>query len=210
MTDNEKLRAIKPIEYSKYYEISSLEKLAVYGIKYLMDNGIDTSWTNIVICTYYLFPEKFAISEDFIDFPNAERLNRTLLHLVPHKGRNYAIGSAKEDYILTPLGKEIALEVEKIINNKDSNNNEIKKSVISKIKNTPMTYYVELTESKEYKKYLETKQVSIDMLWGIYKVIPYTQYDKIQKSLKNAKTYAIENNDTDCENFITIVLELLK
>ena len=63
-----KLRQIKEVDYDRYVDISSLEKLAAYAIKYLDDNGISTTWTNLVIATYYLFPRKFAISEEFIDF----------------------------------------------------------------------------------------------------------------------------------------------
>ena len=40
MSENEKLRSIKEIDYDKYVDISSLEKLAAYGIKYLEDKKL--------------------------------------------------------------------------------------------------------------------------------------------------------------------------
>lgn len=209
MDDNKKLREIKEIDYDKYVDISSLEKLAAYGIKYLEDNGITTTWTNLVIATYYLFPRKFAISEDFIDFPNAERLNRTLMHLVPPKGRNYAIGSTKVDYKLTPLGREIANEVEKTIQGKAVTTGR-KQEVISKTKNTSMKFYTDILESKEYNQYLKDGNVIIDYLWSIYKVIPFTQKDKIIKSLKSAKSYSDENEDFKCSMFIESLLRFIE
>lgn len=209
MNEVEKLRLIKEIDYDKYVDISSLEKLAAYGIKYLEDNDITTTWTNLVIATYYLFPRKFAISEDFLDFPNAERLNRTLMHLVPPKGRNYAIGSTKVDYKLTPLGKEIAAEVEKTICGEAKVIGR-KQEVISKTKNTSMKYYLDIIESKEYKQFLNDNNVDIDYLWSIYKVIPFTQKDKIIKSLKSAKIHADNNNDINCSAFIERLLKFIE
>ena len=209
MSENEKLRSIKQIDYDKYVDISSLEKLAAYGIKYLEDNNITTTWTNLVIATYYLFPRKFAISEDFIDFPNAERLNRTLMHLVPPKGRNYAIGSTKVDYRLTPLGKEIAAEVEKTICGEAKIVGR-KQEVISKVKNTSMKCYFDIVQSNEYKQFLSNGDVIMDYLWSIYKVIPFTQKERIVKSLKSAKVYADNNDDIKCSIFIETLLKFIE
>ena len=209
MSENEKLRSIKEIDYDKYVDISSLEKLAAYGIKYLEDNNITTTWTNLVIATYYLFPRKFAISEDFIDFPNAERLNRTLMHLVPPKGRNYAIGSTKVDYKLTPLGKQIAAEVEKTICGEAKTVGR-KQEIISKTKNTSMKCYLDIVQSNEYKQFLNNGDVIIDYLWSLYKVIPFTQKDKICNSLKSAKLYANNNDDIKCSEFIEALLRFIE
>lgn len=209
MNDSDKLRQIKEIDYDRYVDISSLEKLAAYAIKYLEDNDISTTWTNLVIATYYLFPRKFAISEDFIDFPNAERLNRTLMHLVPPKGRNYAIGSTKIDYTLTPLGRSIAEEVESTINKEAVVKNR-KQKVISAIKTTPMTSYTDVKESDEYKKYIENKNFSDDMIWTLYKVIPFTQQEKILKKLVSGLRFAQEAGDTECAEFIEKMINSLR
>ena len=208
MNDSEKLRKIKEIDYDRYVDISSLEKLATYAIKYMNDNDISTTWTNLVIATYYLFPRRFAISEEFIDFPNAERLNRTLMHLVPPKGRNYAIGNTKVDYTLTPLGLSIAKEVEETINREATKTNR-KQEVISSIKVTPMTCYEEIKKSEEFKAYSNENKFSIDMIWTLYKVIPFTQKDKITKRIVQAKKYAQENNDEKCTEFIDLIIKSL-
>ncbi len=208
MSDSEKLRKIKEIDYDRYVDISSLEKLAAYAIKYLEDNNITTTWTNLVIATYYLFPRKFAISEDFIDFPNAERLNRTLMHLVPPKGRNYAIGSSKIDYVLTPLGRSVAEEVEVTINKEAVVKNR-KQEVISAIKTTPMTSYTDIKESSEYKNYVQSRDFSVDMIWTLYKVIPFTQQEKIMKKLVSGLRFAQDAGDIECVEFIEKMMNSL-
>ena len=209
MNENEKLRNIKEIDYDRYVDISSLEKMAAYAIKYLNDNQINTTWTNVVIATYSLFPRRFAISEDFLDFPNAERISRTLMHLVPPKGRNYAIGSSKIDYTLTPLGCEVANEVEGIINQEAKIKNR-KQEVISSIKTTPMTTYTDIKDSEEFKNYCEKKEYSIDMVWTLYKVIPFTQLDKITKKLVSALKYSQECGDTKCKEFINKMINSIQ
>lgn len=209
MNENEKLRNIKEIDYDRYVDISSLEKMAAYAIKYLNDNQINTTWTNVVIATYSLFPRRFAISEDFLDFPNVERISRTLMHLVPPKGRNYAIGSSKIDYTLTPLGCEVANEVEGIINQEAKIKNR-KQEVISSIKTTPMTTYIDIKDSEEFKKFCEKNEYSIDMVWTLYKVIPFTQLDKITKKLVSALKYSQECGDTKCEEFINKMINSIQ
>ena len=209
MSEIEKLRKIKEIDYDRYVDISSLEKMAAYAIKYLEDNDINTTWTNVVIATYSLFPRRFAISEDFLDFPNAERISRTLMHLVPPKGRNYAIGSSKIDYTLTPLGREVANEVEIIINNEAAVKNR-KQEVISSIKTTPMTSYTDIKNSLELKKYCDNNEYSIDMIWTLYKVIPFTQQDKILKKLVSALRFSQECGDVKCEEFINKMINSIQ
>ena len=209
MSEIDKLRDIKEIDYDKYVDISSLEKMAVYAIKYLEDNGINTTWTNVVIATYKLFPRRFAISEDFLDFPNAERINRTLMHLVPPKGRNYAIGSSKIDYTLTPLGREVANEVEVLINKEAVIKNR-KQEVISSIKTTPMTSYTDIKNSLEFKQYCDFNDYSTDMIWTLYKVIPFTQQDKILKKLLSAFRYAQDCGDVNCEEFISKMINSIQ
>ena len=209
MTEIEKLRSIKEIDYDKYVDISSLEKLAVYGLKYLIDNNITTTWTNVVIATYYLFPRKFAISEDFLDFPNAERLNRTLLHLSPHNGRNYAIGSTKINYSLTPLGASVAKEVEKIIFQEAMITNR-EQEVIQKDKITPMSEYTKIKESNEFREFEESGIFSSDMIWTLYKVIPFTQKKKIEEKINYALLYANKSNDIKCLEFIKNIQNFIK
>jgi len=209
MSEIDKLRKIKEIDYDRYVDISSLEKMAAYAIKYLEDNQVNTTWTNVVIATYSLFPRRFAISEDFLDFPNAERISRTLMHLVPPKGRNYAIGSSKIDYALTPLGREVANEVEIIINREATIKNR-KQEVISSIKPTPMTTYTDVKNSSEFKQYCGNNEYSVDMIWTLYKVIPFTQQDKILKKLVSALRFSQECGDVKCEEFISKMINSIQ
>ena len=130
------------------------------------------------------------------------------MHLVPPKGRNYAIGSTKVDYKLTPLGKQIAAEVEKTICGEAKTVGR-KQEIISKTKNTSMKYYLDIVQSNEYKQFLNNGDVVIDYLWSIYKVIPFTQKDKICNSLKSAKLYADNNNDIRCSEFIEALLRFI-
>ena len=99
-TYSDQINNINSIPFEKYQTVSSREKLVVYTIKYLKEKNIPTSWNNICIASFKLFPEKFYFSEEFKMYPHIEMLNRTLLHLRP-KERNYATGGSRVKYVLT-------------------------------------------------------------------------------------------------------------
>lgn len=61
-----------------------------------------TTFENIVVAAYRMFPEKFAL-EGYPEYPDAARANRALLQLGP-KYRNWARGSVQKGFVLTDSG----------------------------------------------------------------------------------------------------------
>lgn len=208
MSEIERIRNLENYDFSKYANVSSREKLVAYVIRFLNKEGIRTTFNNVCITSFKLFPEKFYFSEDFPEYPHIEMLNRTLLHLRP-KERDYATGSARQDYALTKLGEEIAKIVEDEINNV-TDTKKVKKEVMDKHKNTSSSEYQRLIESKEYQEYCECGIVEANMIWNFFEVTPHTQIDHIKKYLNSVKSYCEQESDEKCLNFITSLLPLVK
>lgn len=85
------------------YTNLDLAGLAAYALKRLQDLQIPTTFENIVVALFRLFPSKFALV-GYPEWPDAARVGRTLLQLGP-KYRNWARGSVSTGFILTHAGE---------------------------------------------------------------------------------------------------------
>lgn len=93
--------ALRPYREESYEELD-LNRLAAYTIRRLQDEQIPTTFENIVVAAYKMFPRKFSLV-GFPDYPDAARVNRALLQLRP-KYRNWARGNVRKGFVLTESG----------------------------------------------------------------------------------------------------------
>jgi hypothetical protein len=95
------LNDIRPFAESRY-EAIDLTGLAAFTLHWLQERHVPTTFENIVVAAFKLFPAKFSL-EGFPSFPDAARVGRTLLQLAP-KYRNWARGSVQKGFVLTESG----------------------------------------------------------------------------------------------------------
>jgi hypothetical protein len=91
------------------YQSFDLNRLVSFTIHWLQEQRIVTTFENIVVAAYRMFPEKFAL-EGYPEYPDAARANRALLQLGP-KYRNWARGSVRKGFVLTASG---LIEVDRV------------------------------------------------------------------------------------------------
>jgi hypothetical protein len=91
------------------YQSFDLNRLVSFTIHWLQEQRIVTTFENIVVAAYRMFPEKFAL-EGYPEYPDAARANRALLQLGP-KYRNWARGSVQKGFVLTASG---LIEVDRV------------------------------------------------------------------------------------------------
>lgn len=87
---------------SSLYESIDLTGLAAFALNALLQRNIPTTFENIVVAAYRLFPTRFSL-EGYPEYPDAARVGRTLLQLTP-KYRNWARGSVQKGFVLTESG----------------------------------------------------------------------------------------------------------
>lgn len=207
MTDKEFILNINPLNSEKYLLISSREKLIAFTISYLTKNKVQTSFNNLCVAAYKLFPDKFKLSEEFPEYPHLEMLNRTLLHILP-KQLDYATGSARIDYRLTQLGELIAKQVENDL--KGLKNIKInKKEIIDKHKTGQKNDYEKL------KLFLDNNQQKIfdndlDLIWQYFAVTPFTQTKKIIEKLEKIEQYSASIKDKLTVEVIKRIIILIR
>ncbi|MBR6640974.1 MAG: hypothetical protein IKL08_02120, partial [Clostridia bacterium] len=81
MSYREIINKLKPIEYSKYKDVTSNEKLMIYVASVLEKQNVPLTFNYICIATFKMFPDTFWCDEEFKEFPSIDRLNRTYMHL---------------------------------------------------------------------------------------------------------------------------------
>lgn len=199
MTFAERIMTIKALPYEKYASVSSREKLVAYAMSYLDELGIPLNFNNICVTAFRLFPEKFYFSEDFKEYPHIEMLNRTILHLRPVE-RNYATGSVKTDYALTPIGREIAEQVKTDI---EAGSHKIEpRQIMDSHKKTSGNDLRNLRNSPLFGRWVEGSSLDDMEIWDFFGVTPFTQIDKVKKSISDVSEYAKSINDDEAVKFL--------
>ena len=84
------------------YASIDLNRLASFTVHWLQEHRMPTTFENIVVAGFRMFPLKFAL-EGYSEYPDAARINRALLQLRP-KYRNWARGNVQKGFVLTESG----------------------------------------------------------------------------------------------------------
>jgi hypothetical protein len=85
------------------YSVIDLAGLACFAITWLDERHLPTTFENITVALFRMFPMKFCL-EGYPEYPDAARVGRTLLQLGP-KYRNWARGSIQRGFHLTNSGE---------------------------------------------------------------------------------------------------------
>lgn len=199
---------LKPIDYSKYKDITSYEKLMLYVALVLENKKIPLTFNYLCISAFKLFPDVFCCDNEFKEFPSVDRLNRTIMHLKYVKVKPFLTGTVESGYSLTNLGKSVAIEVESIIKNTNIED-KVKAPMIDTHKKGFSKDYIEFVSSDSYKKYLEANEIDVMYIWEFFKVTPYTQLKTTKDNLENILNYAKEKNDNKCIEYIEKILKII-
>lgn len=107
MNEKKKIITFKPIknDYSKI----AYDYLTMYAISKLEKLNIALSYTNIVIASFKLFPDKFSLS-GYADYPDAYRTHLSLWHC-RDKDKAWLVGADRHGYTITVKGRKKGIDV---------------------------------------------------------------------------------------------------
>ena len=207
MTYKEIIESIEPIDYSKYKDVSSNEKLGAYTACYLESKDVPLTFNYLCISMFKMFPDKFCCDEDFKEYPSVDRINRTLMHMSITKVP-IINGTAKNGYQLTVYGRTVGRQVKYIIEN-TALDKSVSAPMVDKYKSAPLADYNKFLSSAGFLKFKDTGIASLDDVWPYFRVIPFTQISTIKKKLALIKNKAKEESNSDCVTYIDRVTKLL-
>lgn len=200
------INSIQPLDYSKYKDIASYERLMLYAALFLDRNNIPITFNYLCVATFKFFPATFCIDEEFPEFPSVDRLNRTYMHLkyVTNKPASL-VGTQKDGFHLTPYGRAEAIQTEATITNTEIDES-IKAPIVDSHKAGPRQDYDNFIKSECFSKYKETGSVDMNLVWKHFDVIPYTMMKKIKSTLNVIKKYASSVKDKECVDCVKLII----
>jgi hypothetical protein len=184
------------------YEDIDLDRLTAYGMKVLLDQGRATTFENMVVTLYTLFPSKFSLL-GYPQFPDAARVNRALLHCLP-KYKNYATGKARTGYQLTHQGLGAAEETAVLLQREHVESVQQKRKRPSLPRGVADQFMREVEDSKPFRLYIQgqTEEVKKYDVTRLLHSTPETPADILRRNMVALKRYATESNRSDILEFL--------
>ena len=196
-----KIKSIIPSVNEEVYNNIDLNSLITYSAHILENESIPLTFENIYVVCFLSFPKRFCLI-GFEDFPDGARINRAILQCLP-KYQNLLIGKAKKGYKLTSFGKSRALEVERKLKLKYSQN-KISEEKISKRTIDYSEKIEEFSKKPAFKKFLENKKESIgvDDIFDFFDASPYSGKKMINEKLSRYEGIAKYSKSKELIDFI--------
>lgn len=187
----EKLKQIcTPFSPSAYESIDN-NRLAVYAIKILQVNRIPVTQESVAVALFLSFQEKFSLV-GFEQFPDAERVHRTLLQLGP-KWRNWATGDTHHGYSLNRSGEAEFQRVDEALKNPSKSTIVPRQRMKKPRTRDPNQEIKEIEETSLFKEYAAGKRRDFNefAIWELLKSYPYAPKtalkDRIDAMMESAR-----------------------
>jgi hypothetical protein len=178
-----RLREIcKPFVPEAYRMIDN-NRLAVYAVGLLTDNSMQTTQEATTVALHLMFPEKFSMV-GFREYPDAERVNRTLLQL-GKKYRNWATGNKHVGYSLNETGKLVMEQTKKMLQSPGVS--DVRKKTPKQRTMDPDMVIKEIEQTALFKAYRSNPQSNPDEfgIWELLRAFPYTPKSALVERLRN-------------------------
>ena len=207
MNDKETVRRIcKPFPYEKYKKIS-MTRLAAYAIRLLEDNNVFLSFENVAVALFLMFPKKFCMV-GYDEYPDTNRIGRTVNLQLRPKYQNIAFGDPKTGYSLTDKGENTAIHIKRILEGEEKGTN----SGISRVRNdiskrtrSPETEIERKILSRYlYDKYKKNKKYEVEKI-EIYEFLnasPYTPKNAIREYYNDLKDLCKKAENKEALDFL--------
>ena len=207
MSEKEKIRQLcKPFLYEQYEKID-LNSLAAYTIHLLKNNNIYLNFENVAVALFLMFPKKFCMV-GYEEFPDTNRINRTVNLQLRPKYQNLAFGDSKTGYSLTEKGKVVAEQTKRILESDERGlklkKSEIKNTEYERTTNPKIEIEKRILSSSLYKKYCKNKNSEIEKV-EIYEFLnasPYTSKDAIRSYYNYLKNLCKNSENMEALEFI--------
>jgi hypothetical protein len=198
---------LQPVAVSRY-EAVDLNRLAVFAVGWLTDEAYPPRFENIVAVLFRLFPGKFSLAG--YDLPDANRVNRALLQLGP-KYRNWARGSTKVGYALTPDGEVVLRDVRRRLESGDVSR-ATHGAPSGRYTWDPSTDLTELRETSAFRRFVAdgASTLSLDDVWNALNAFAYTPRDALRSRLVALKRVAGDAQDQEVGQFVDAMRAILE
>lgn len=173
---------------SSSYANMDNNRLAVYAINLLDENGIPRTQEALAVAVFLMFPDKFSMV-GFPQYPDIERVNRTLLQLAP-KYRNWATGNRHVGYTLTETGYSVLRQTNQLLQRPELQPS--KKRTPKERTRDPMTEVKEIERSLLFQGFTKKENINSKeyAFWQLLQAFPYTPKQALEDRFRSMKEAA--------------------
>ena len=193
------LESVQPDQYQNL----DLDRLMLYTVYKLNESNIETTYDNVVIAAFKLFPKRFSLI-GFPDYPDGKRVNDALLHCI-YKTKKWLAGNAKSGYAITKKGEYFLEETKKILKG------EIKltEKKEDKAKRKEVYFISLLKDTSAYRKFITDRETEIqeNEIWDSLRCDKSTSAEVLRQHFDSYLNYADKIEDSEVINFLNYLKE---
>ena len=195
------VKKLKPYRESQYKNIVQ-DQLAIFTMDLLEKKGVPLYFEYISVALFKLFPGKFSLIT-FKEFPDLYRISNMLRLRLRPSGRNWAVGNIKTNFSITPLGRKMARETERLLNNPNQQKNiRTKKDEKKRIKSIQGDVE-EILSSDLFKKWKDGEEkINEFEVLSFLGVMSFTKMDIIQKRISRLRDICKNTKNPEAGRFI--------
>lgn len=186
---------------SQAYENLDLDRLVIFAMASLERKKIPLYFDYITVGLFKMFPDKFSMA-NFAQYPDTNRINKSLRRLVDPKRKNWATGNLENGFYLTDLGKEIGMQTKNLLTHPIQQ--KTKRSTTQRSRGrSPQEDVVEIENSQLFQKWAEKnyKATEYEVL-SFLKAVPYTPKHLLFKYIEQLKQSATTVKNKKVINFL--------
>lgn len=201
MADNKKslldLRSLA----DQNYENVDLDRLAVYALWVMESKKIPLYFDYAAIAVFKLFPGKFSMA-NFSQYPDTNRINKTLRRLTDQKRKNWATGTVEQGFSLNDLGREVGKQVSELLNNPELQKGDKIATPTRSRGRSAIAEVREIRNSDSFKKWSNKELVNNYEFFSFLKAAPYAPKPMLVEHLARLKDSASEVADQQVSDFL--------
>lgn len=191
----------KPFPFENYRLIDN-NRLAVYAIALLGKHNLEATQEGLIVALFLLFPKKFSLV-GFSEYPDAERVSRTLLQL-GQKYRNWATGNRHIGYSLNQTGTLVLDQTEQLLRSSSIGSPRIRTQTPKERTRDPNIEVKEIENTALFKAFRLGNRESPNefAIWELLQAFPYTPRNALNRRLKQMKESARLSKRDDVLEFL--------
>jgi hypothetical protein len=184
------------------YQSIDNNRLALYAIKTLQNNRIPVTQEAVAVALFLFFPKKFSLI-GFTEFPDVERVHRTLLQLGP-KWRNWAKGDTHHGFSLNQDGEAEFKRAEEALRNPSESSIMPRRRKVKSRTRDPNKEIKEIEGTSFFREYLTGKREGFGefAIWELLKSYPYAPKEALRDRLETLIECAKLANRSDILEFL--------
>ncbi|OGG40244.1 hypothetical protein A2118_03755 [Candidatus Kaiserbacteria bacterium GWA2_50_9] len=200
MADNNKEIIVALKSYpTKSYESLDLDRLAVYALCVLDQKKIPMYFDYAAVALFKLFPGKFSM-ENFSQYPDTNRINKTLRRLTDQKRKNWATGTVENGFSLNELGREVGKQIAQILSS--PNQQMVPKTPTRSRGRSVIEETKEVKSSEAFKAWQAGEEINNYQFLDFLKATPYVPGHLLAQHLMRLKDSATTTKDKEVLEFL--------